>query len=98
MVRPMPNKVKMANRDLGEHLMTWRKLLHLTRDQVADRAGISPSTLRRIENGDGGVGISAVLSAARALGIMDEIVKSADPYETEFGRARADRILPKRVR
>jgi len=98
MVRPVSTKVLTANRDIGEQFRTWRKLLHLTLEQVADRAGIARSTLQRIEKGDGGVSFHAVLSTARALGILDEIVRATDPYETEFGRLRADLALPKRVR
>jgi len=98
MTRPVSHKVVKANTEIGEQLRTWRKLLRLTLEQVADRAGISVSTLRRIEKGDGGVSFQAVLSTARALGILDSIVNATDPYETSFGRARADQILPKRVR
>ena len=98
MSRPTAHKVTAANKELGEHLRTWRKLLNLTLAQVADRAGIARSTLQRIEKGDGGVSIQAVLSTSRALGILDAIVDAADPYETDFGRSRADMTLPKRVR
>jgi len=98
MVRPTSHKVISANKDIGEQLRTWRKLLRLTLAQVADRAGIARSTLQRIEKGDGGVSFQAVLSTARALGILDALVNATDPYETEFGRARADLVLPKRVR
>ncbi len=35
-------------RTIGEQLVTWRKLLGLTAEQVADRAGISRNTLREI--------------------------------------------------
>jgi len=98
MTRPVSHKVVKANAEIGEQLRTWRKLLRLTLEQVADRAGISVSTLRRIEKGDGGVSFQAVLSTARALGILDSIVSAIDPYETSFGRARADQTLPKRVR
>jgi hypothetical protein len=38
------------------------------------------------------------LNVSRALGVVDDIVKATDPYETPFGRARADQSLPKRVR
>jgi hypothetical protein len=34
----------------------------------------------------------------RTIGIMDAVVKSADPYETDVGRLRMDETLPKRVR
>ena len=98
MVRPVSHKVVTANKEIGEQLRTWRKLLRLTLVQVADRAGISRSTLQRIEKGDGGVSFQAVLSTARALGILDVIVNATDPYETEFGRARADQALPERIR
>jgi hypothetical protein len=30
--------------------------------------------------------------------VLDQLVRSLDPYETELGRARADEILPQRVR
>jgi len=98
MSRPASARVVIANREIGEQLRVWRKLLHLTLTQVADRAGIARSTLQRIEKGEGGVSFQAVLSVARALGILDELVRATDPYETDFGRARADHRLPQRVR
>lgn len=98
MVRPTARKVLESNREIGEQLRTWRKLQRLTLEQVADRAGIARSTLQRIEKGDGGVSFQAVLSTSRALGILNEVVSAFDPYETEFGRARADQALPQRVR
>ncbi|MCL2403519.1 MAG: helix-turn-helix domain-containing protein [Coriobacteriia bacterium] len=97
MTRPVSRKVTAANLEVGEQFRTWRKLLRLTLQQVADRAGISVSTLRRIERGDGGVSFQSMLSTARALGILESIVSATDPYETSFGRARADQILPERV-
>lgn len=98
MVRPTSTKVIEANQEIGNQLRTWRKLQRLTLEQVADRAGIARSTLQRIEKGDGGVNFMAVLSTARALGILERVIAAFDPYETEFGRARADHALPQRVR
>ena len=98
MAKQMSERVIAANQELGEQLRTWRKLLDLTLEQVASRAGIARSTLQRIEKGDGGVSIQAVLSVARALGILNKIIQATNPYETEYGRARADHKLPKRVR
>jgi len=90
--------VSEAARSVGEQLTAWRKLQSLTAAQVAERAGIARGTLSRIENGDVGVSFEAVLRVARALGVLDAIVRSTDPYETDLGRARADESLPKRVR
>ena len=83
---------------MGEQLQLWRKLLGLPVQVVAERAGISRSTLNRLEHGDVNVGLDAFLSVAAALGILDQVVTSTDPYETDFGRARADQQLPQRVR
>ncbi|MFT4245873.1 MAG: helix-turn-helix transcriptional regulator [Micrococcaceae bacterium] len=96
--RPTNRRVLISARDIGENLTNWRKLLNLTAEQVADRAGIARSTLYKIENGDPGVSFKAVLSVAKGLGILDSFVKAADPYETDLGRLRIDQTLPKRVR
>ena len=45
-----------------------------------------------------GVSTENLLRVLRIIGIMDTVVKSADPYETDVGRLRMDEILPKRVR
>jgi hypothetical protein len=55
------------------------------------------STLIRLENGRG-ASLENVLRVARALGVMDELASSLDPYVTEAGRLRADEALPRRVR
>ena len=91
-------RVAAAAGDIGEQFVVWRKLLGLTAGQVAERAGISRNTLRRIETGDTGVGLQAFLGVARALGVLAAVVTATDPYETDLGRARADELLPKRVR
>lgn len=87
-----------AARQLGEHVTVWRKLQGLTAEQVADRAGISRTTLRRLEHGDPGVRLETFLDVVRVLGAVDRLVTALDPYETDLGRARASEILPKRVR
>lgn len=76
----------------------WRRLNGLTAEQVAERAGVSRGTLRRLERGEPTVGLDVFLNVARVLGPLDDFVSSLDPYETDLGRARADQALPKRVR
>ena len=83
---------------LGRHLRTWRKLLGYTAAQVAERAGISRPTLTKIEHGDPGVGVGPLLSVIRVLGLSSKLLTALDPYESDLGRASADRILPQRVR
>lgn len=79
------------------HLTAWRKLHGLTAEQVADRAGLTRGTLRRLEHGQP-VGFEVFLNVTRVLGVLDRVVTVLDPYETDLGRARADQRLPERVR
>lgn len=97
-VRPMPAPVRRALRDVGDDVSAWRKLRGLTQAQVADRSGVSRGTLARLERGDGGVSIETLLRVLRALGVLDQLPKALDPYETDIGRLRSDEQLPQRVR
>lgn len=69
----------------------------MTAEQVADRAGISRNTLQRLELGQG-ASLENTLLVARALGVLDVLVSSLDPYTTDVGRLRANEELPVRVR
>lgn len=93
----MDRRTTQNAKAMGQHLATWRKMLDLTSQQVADRAGISRTTLSKLENG-GSVGYGAFLSVARALGIIDQILNATDPWQSDLGRMRADQDLPQRVR
>ena len=98
MVRSTPISVKRALRELGTYLETWRKLQRLPVATVAERAGLAENTLRKIESGNGGTSIENVLRVMHVLGIMEPVIKSADPYITDVGKLRADEILPQRIR
>ena len=93
-----PLAVHRALRDLGRHAAAWRKLQRLPAATVASRAGISRDTLRAIEQGRGSASTENLLRVLRALGVMDRVVASADPYSTDVGRLRAGEDLPQRVR
>lgn len=92
-----PAPVVRALRDIGTDLATWRRLRRLTVDEVADRAGLGVNTVKRLENGRGAT-LESALRVARALGVLDMLTKSVDPYSTDLGRLRADEALPVRVR
>jgi transcriptional regulator with XRE-family HTH domain len=85
-------------RRTAESLGGWRRLRGLTQAQLADRAGVSESTVYRLERGDGGVSVENLLRVLRALGLLDALPRALDPYESDLGRLRADEQLPRRVR
>lgn len=92
-----PRPIQRAEASIGGDLRTWRLLQRLTVQQVADRAGVSGRTVRRLEDGQG-VSLENVLRVARALGVLEQLATALDPYESDVGRLRADESLPLRVR
>jgi transcriptional regulator with XRE-family HTH domain len=97
-IRPSPPPVRRALREVALDATTWRKLRGLTQAQLADRAGVSPSTVRRLEGADGGITLENLLRILRALGVIDSLPRALDPYETDIGRLRSEEQLPQRVR
>jgi len=73
-------------------------VLNLTAAQVADRAGISAVTLRKLESGSGGTTTASLLAVLKALGLLDYVSDALDPLERDIGRARADRLTRQRAR
>lgn len=98
MKRPTPMKTQLAAKRVGESVSTWRKLRGLTAQQLADKANVSRGTITRLEGGDPSVSFETVLNVAFMLGISDRVIDAFDPYETDYGRLRADESLPQRVR
>lgn len=80
----------------GDRVRLARLRRRLTAVQVAERAGMTPVTLRNLERGNSGVTIGAYLSVMQVLGVeqdLDLLVKD-DP----MGRELQDAALPRRSR
>lgn len=82
----------------GERVTQWRRLLGLTQQQVADRAGISRGAVVRLEGGDPGPSLDTFFRVLNALHIADQVTGALDPLRTALGAARAEEQLPQRVR
>lgn len=96
--RPIPARTRLAARSIGENLQTWRRLRGITAQELADKANVSRATISRLENGDPSVAMATFLTVCTALGVLDGVVKATDPFETDYGRLRADQEIPQRVR
>jgi transcriptional regulator with XRE-family HTH domain len=96
--RQTPLAVRRAERELAEHVATWRKLRGLTQAQLADRADIACDTLQRLEAGAGSVSVENLLRVLRALGVLESVPRALDPLLSDVGRLRSEEQLPQRVR
>ena len=74
-----------------------RRQQRITVELLADRAGLSVPTLRRLLNTGAG-SLENYLRVARVLGLLDAAVATSDPLNTPMGRLRADEDTPQRVR
>lgn len=92
-----PIPVERAQRTIAANLSLARRQQRITTDLLAERAGISVPTLRRLLN-DGAGSLETYLRVCRILGLLDEAVAASDPLNTAIGRIRADEDTPLRVR
>ena len=91
-------RLRRSAATFGEDIRTWRKIQRLTIADVARRAGVSENTVMRLEKGEPGVSLGAILSIAQALGQLDLMSSAMDPMKTELGQLRLRGELPERVR
>ena len=72
--------------DLGENLKLARLRRKLSAEQVAERAGVSRSTLSLMENGSAGASLGKLLQVLVVLGL-----------ESDLARVAADDVLGRKL-
>ena len=80
----------------GDNIKYARLRRDLSSAQVAERAGISRTTLVKIEKGDEGVALGYYFRALAVLGLDKDLLLVAK--DDELGRALQDAKLPQRER
>jgi transcriptional regulator with XRE-family HTH domain len=90
--------VRRALRKLGTDIRDARRRRGLTAEIIADRAFTTRPTLKKVEEGDAGVGIGIYAAVLNALGLMGGLADVADPSVDELGLRLSASELPSRVR
>lgn len=83
-------------RELGENIRLARLRRGFSMQIVAERAGMSRTTLRSVERGDAGVTLGAYANVLHSLGLHEDLASIA--RDDELGRKLQDAGLPTRRR
>ena len=82
---------------LGGYIRSWRKILGLTVQITAARAGVSRDTIRAVETGQS-TSSENLLAVMRTVGILANVIDAADPVNSDFGSRNLGRANVERVR
>jgi len=95
-----PAAVEDILKQLGRNIRIARLRRKLSREQLAERIGLSRYVLADIEKGKPTTAIAAYLGALWVLGLIRDMQEVADPDRDEEGkileRARSPKTAPKR--
>jgi len=94
----LPIPVQRAIKKLGHDIQCARRRRRLPMKLMAERAGISRTTLGKIEKGEPGVSFGHYASVLFVLGMIDRLADFADVTKDFLGLDLAEEHLPKRIR
>lgn len=94
----IPIPASRALRKLGNDINNARRRRRITLDLMAKRAGLSRSTIGKIEKGDPTTSIGGYASVLFVLGMEDRLSDLVDGANDALGRRLEDERLPKRIR
>ena len=97
--KPPPSPaLERSIKKLGSDVSRARRRRRLTRASLAERSGVSVSTLKRLEGGDASVALENLARVMQVLGELDRLAQLLDSGTDELGIVLMDEQLPKRVR
>ncbi len=96
--QPTPIPVARVIRKLGNDIRDARRRRRIPTQVMAERAGISRTTLMKAEKGEAGVSVGTVATLLFILGLLDRLADVADVRHDLVGLDMADDLLPQRIR
>jgi len=96
--RPLPHPAQRAIAQLGADFSRARRRRAITQGDLALRAGVSLSTIKRLEAGDHRMQLHVLARVLMVFGELDKLKVLLDSANDDIGLALADEGLPQRVR
>jgi len=94
----LPFQAVNALKKLGEDIRDARKRRRITMALLAERARITPDTLKQIEKGNPSTSIGGYASVLYSLGMIERLQDIADARFDLTGLMLEEEKLPKRIR
>lgn len=94
----LPIPVMRSLYKLGQDISDARRRRRITMELMAERAGLSRSTIGKIEKGDPTTSMGGYVSVLFVLGMEKRLNDLVDSAHDLIGRRLEDEKLPKRVR
>lgn len=96
--RALPLPVGRALAKLGADIRDARRRRRIPTATMAERAGISRTTLHKVEQGDPGVSLGTYATVLFVLGLEERVADLADPRNDAVGLDLEAEALPQRIR
>ena len=94
---PVPMHVNVALKKLGADIKDGRRRRRIPMELMSERAGISRTTLTRIEKGEASVMMGAYANVLFVLGMIERLRELADIRFDETGMMLEEENLPQRI-
>lgn len=94
----LPIPVTKVLRKLGEDLNHARRRRRITLKLMAERTGLSRTTVGKIEKGDSSTSIGGYAAVLFVLGMEERLGDLVDSAHDLIGRRLEDEKLPQRIR
>ena len=94
----LPIPVRRALKKLGHDIRDARRRRRIPTQVMADRAGISRTTLLKAEQGAPGVSVGTYATVLFVLGLLERLSDLGDVRHDQLGLDLAEDLLPQRIR
>ena len=88
----MSEKVFIDFGEVGKRIATRRKLVDISQKDLAERVGLEPNTISKIESSGAGLSIESLMSISKILGVVPNYVLCGTEVTTDIVGKVAEKL------